>query len=408
MKRTRLLLAGLIACLGFHTAIAHDQDEIRAMTRNLYVGANIFRILAPVNSELEFVLLAGDIVDTMLQSNFRERAELIADEIKRTKPHVVGLQEVTRLTGMQLSDDPRMFPDVDFLTILESELAARGLNYVVPGGAISSNANVFIPALVPVAPGGRALFLINLLDRDVILVRGDIAFDHADSGNYFNNAVIMVGGGPIEFTRGWGSVDIDFGGQSYRFLNTHLEVNTSPEAATIQAVQALELLQVTVDLFAGGTPVGPSILAVLEATFGPLPLVLAGDFNSDPDGPCIHFLCGAGIGTPYQMLSAGFLNAWVLRKGKPKDDGNTCCFSETLDDPDTLALLERLDHIWMSGLNLKKVKVKLVGNKKRTDDGMFPSDHLGVFAELSLDDDSEDDSDDSDDDSDDSDDDSDD
>ena len=98
MKRTRLLLAGLIACLGFHTAIAHDQDEIRAMTRNLYIGANTFRILAPVGSELEFLLLAGDIVDTMVQSNFQERAKLIADEIKKTKPHVVGLQEVTRLS----------------------------------------------------------------------------------------------------------------------------------------------------------------------------------------------------------------------------------------------------------------------------------------------------------------------
>ncbi len=56
-------------------------------------------------------------------------------------------------------------------------------------------------------------------------------------------------------------------------------------------------------------------------------------------------------------------------------------------------MLERLDHVWMSGLNLEKVKVKLVGDKKRTDDGLFPSDHLGVFAKLSLDDDSEDDSD---------------
>ena len=401
MKRTRLLLAGFIACLGFQTAIAHDQEEIRAMTRNLYIGADTFRILAPVSSELEFLLLTGDIVDTALQSKFQDRAKLIANEIKKTKPHVVGLQEVTRLTGIPLSADPTLFPDIDFLAVLEAELAARGLNYVVPGGAIASNADVFIPALVPVAPGVRLPFLINLLDRDVILVRGDVAFSNADSGNYFNNAVIMVGGGAIEFIRGWGSVDIDFGGQSYRFLNTHLEVNTSVGAATIQAVQALELLQVTLDLGTGGTPVGLSILEVLAATFGPLPLVLAGDFNSDPNGPCIHLLCGLGIGTPYEMLSAGFLNAWALRKDQHHDeDGNTCCFSETLDDPDTLALQERLDHIWMSGLNLEKVKVKLVGDKKRTDDGLFPSDHLGVFARLSLDDDSEDDSEDDSDDSD--------
>ncbi|MCZ6499541.1 MAG: hypothetical protein O6844_03515, partial [Gammaproteobacteria bacterium] len=158
MKRTKLLLAGLIACLGFQTALADDATNVRVMTRNLYVGANTFRILTPVMSELEFLELAGDIVDTMLQSKFQERAKQIADEIERTDPHVVGLQEVTKLTGKPLSPDPRMFPDVDFLAILEGELAARGLNYVVPSGAISNNADVFLPALVPLGPGGRVFF----------------------------------------------------------------------------------------------------------------------------------------------------------------------------------------------------------------------------------------------------------
>ncbi len=391
MKRTRLLLAGLVACLGFQTALADNATNVRAMTRNLYIGADTFRILTPVMSELEFLELAGDIVDTMLQSQFQERAKLIADEIERTDPHVVGLQEVTKLTGMPLSPDPRMFPDVDFLAILEGELAARGLNYVVPGGAISSNADVFLTPLVPLAPGGRVFFLINLLDRDVILVRGDIAHSNADSGNYFNNAVIMVGGGSIEFTRGWGSVDISLEGHSYRFLNTHLEVSTSVGAATIQAVQAFELLIATLDLDAGGAVVGPPILGVLEGLYGALPLVLAGDFNSAPDADCIHFLCGL-FGTPYQqMLSAAFQDAWTLRtspnkKKNHEKGGNTCCFSETLDDPDSLAIQERIDHIWLSGLNVNRVKMKVIGDNldARTADGLLPSDHLGVYAGISV------------------------
>ena len=203
MKGIKVVFAGFIACLGMQTAFADDATNVRAMTRNLYVGADTFRILQPVGSPTEFAELAGDIVDTMLQSNFQERAKLIADEIARSNPHVVGLQEVSRLTGSPLSADPRMFPDTDFLAILTAELAARGLNYVVPAGAISENADVLIPALVPLAPGGRAFFLVNLLDRDVILVRGDIAHSNADSGNYLVNAVIMVGGGEIEFTRGY-------------------------------------------------------------------------------------------------------------------------------------------------------------------------------------------------------------
>ncbi len=380
MKRTRLLLAGLIACLGFHTAIADDATNVRAMTRNLYVGADTFRILAPVSSDSEFFLLAGDIVDTMLQSKFQERAKLIVDEIARTNPHVVGLQEVSRITGIPLSADPRMFPDIDFLTILEGELAARGLNYVVPGGAISGNANVFIPALVPLAPGDRAFFLINLLDRDVVLVRGDIAFSNADSGNYLVNAVIMVGGGEIEFTRGWGSVDIHFDGHSYRFFNTHLEVS-SGDAAIVQTIQTVELLQ--------GLGGMPGILTQLAIDHGPLSMVLAGDFNSDPAAICTHVFCPApGFGTPYQLLSfAGFQDVWNLRKNKNGETENTCCFSEPLADPDLVALQERIDYIWVSGgIPVKGATARTVGDelKRRTDDGLFPSDHLGVFARMSL------------------------
>lgn len=380
MKRTKLLLAGLIACLSFQTALADDATNVRAMTRNLYVGANLFRILEPVMSEEEFLILAGDIVDTALQSKFQERAKLVADEIERTDPHVVGLQEVSKITGTPFFPGTGVFPDVDFLAILEGELAARGLNYVVPGGAISDNADVLVPALVPVAPGVRIPFVVNLVDRDVVLVRGDIAYSNADSGNYFVNAVITVGGMDLEFTRGWGSVDISLEGHSYRFLNTHLEVNTSEGAATVQAFQTVELL-----LGLGGP--GTGILTQLAINHGPLPMVLTGDFNSAPDGPCIHPFC-ADFGTPYQLLSfAGFQDVWNLRKNKNNETENTCCFEETLDDPDTMGLLQRLDHIWVSGgIPVKGATVKTVGDefKRRTDDGLFPSDHLGVFARMSL------------------------
>ncbi|MCH8896488.1 MAG: hypothetical protein IH927_09545 [Proteobacteria bacterium] len=92
------------------------------------------------------------------------------------------------------------------------------------------------------------------------------------------------------------------------------------------------------------------------------------------------------------MLSLDFADAWTLRtspnkKKNHEKGGKTCCFSETLDDPDTLALQERLDHIWIQGLFPNKVKVNPVGDDldARTADGLFPSDHLGVFVRISLD-----------------------
>jgi len=377
------ILAGVVACLSFQTALADDATNARAMTRNLYVGADLFRILGPG----DLFDNAGDVLDTVLQTQFQERAKFLAEEIERSDPHVIGLQEVSTIYAQSLATGEVIF--LDYLAILQAELAARGLNYVVPGAATSSNFDVTIIANLPVAPGVRIPHFVNLVDRDVVLVRGDIAFSNPDSDNYFHNASVELGAlGFLEFTRGWGSVDIQFEGHSYRFLNTHLEVNTSPDLATIQALQALELLQGVFDP-GSGTFFMPPILEVLAAKYGPAPLVLAGDFNSDPNGLCIHLLCAAGIGTPYQLLAfdAGFQNAWALRKNKNDDGGNTCCFSETLDDIDTIALQERLDHIWVSGgIAVNSVTVKLEGDelKRRTDDGLFPSDHLGVSARMSL------------------------
>jgi endonuclease/exonuclease/phosphatase family metal-dependent hydrolase len=233
----------------------------------------------------------------------------------------------------------------------------------------------------------RIPHFVNLVDRDVILVRGDIAYSNPHADNYFHNAFIDLGAlGSLEFTRGWGSVDISFEGHSYRFLNTHLEVSTSEGAATIQALQTLELLQGVLDPDTG-TFFMPPILGVLAETYGPLPLVLAGDFNSAPDADCAHLLCGLGIGTPYQMLSVGFQDVWNLRKNKNDETENTCCFSEILNDPDLMGLNERIDHIWVSGgIPVKGATVRTVGDelKRRTDGGLFPSDHLGVSARMSL------------------------
>jgi endonuclease/exonuclease/phosphatase family metal-dependent hydrolase len=383
MEKTRLVLAGVVACLSFQTALADNATNVRAMTRNLYIGADTFRILLPGDPFDN----AGDVLAIVLQTQFEERAKLLADEIERSNPHVIGLQEATTIFAQSLATGDIIF--LDYLAILQGELAARGLNYVAPGAATSSNADVLIIANLPVAPGVRIPHVVNLLDRDVILVRGDIAFSNPDAGNYFHNAVIDLGGlGSVEFTRGWGSVDIHFAGHSYRFLNTHLEVSTSAGAATIQALQTLELIQGVLDPGTGMFFM-PPILGVLAATYGPLPLVMAGDFNSAPDADCIHFLCGLGIGTPYQLLAfgAGFQDVWNLRKNKNGESENTCCFSEALGDDDLIALQERIDHIWVSGgIPVNGATVRTVGDelKRRTDDGLFPSDHLGVSARMSL------------------------
>ncbi|MCZ6827753.1 MAG: hypothetical protein O7D88_09665, partial [Gammaproteobacteria bacterium] len=172
MKRTKLLLAGLIACLSFQTALADDDVDISVMTRNVYIGADTFRILGPGHPFDN----AGDVLAIVLQTQFEERAKLLADEIEDRNPDVIGLQEATTIFAQSMATGEIIF--LDYLAILQGELAARGLNYVAPGAATSSNADVLIIANLPVAPGVRIPHLVTLLDRDVILVRGDIAFSN--------------------------------------------------------------------------------------------------------------------------------------------------------------------------------------------------------------------------------------
>ena len=95
-----LLAIGLLLSFGAVTR-ADDQNELRAgplkvVTQNLYVGADIFRIFeAQTPEDIPFVV--AEILGTVFATDFPERAEAIADQIARTEPHLIGLQEVSLL-----------------------------------------------------------------------------------------------------------------------------------------------------------------------------------------------------------------------------------------------------------------------------------------------------------------------
>ena len=63
------------------------------MSRNLYLGADIIT-LATASDRNDFEQKAAALFQTVQQTDFNSRAELIADEIKRNKPDLIGLQEV--------------------------------------------------------------------------------------------------------------------------------------------------------------------------------------------------------------------------------------------------------------------------------------------------------------------------
>jgi endonuclease/exonuclease/phosphatase family metal-dependent hydrolase len=360
----------------------NDVDKIKVMSRNIYLGADIFPVVAiaqnpdPANP-LAVPIAVAEVLQTVHATNFPERAQALADEISRRNPHVIGLQEVSQwFTGPADSlvggTTPASDVVYDFLDILLAAMAERGLDYTV--ATVSDNAEIELPMFTGIDGAGNPTFLdLRLEDRDVVLVRNsnNVSFSNTYSATFQNNLAIPLGGVSVEFTRGFNLIDVNVKGADYRFVNTHLEVGGSEPFKSFQAIQMNELLQ-----------------TITATTLPETPVIMVGDFNSSPDD--LPFESALGIGTlvpPYlQAVGTSYSDIWLSKK-KPKD-GFTCCFAADVSDEDAV-LTSRIDHIFLDAKNreVKKLKAKVIGdsNADMTDiSGLNPSDHAGVFGKIKL------------------------
>lgn len=380
------VLISLTLLLSFSVHADNSAEQIKVMSRNIYLGADIFPVLAAAQNPdpIAVPLAVTEVFQSVHATNFPERAQALADEIERHKPDVIGLQEVstwrTQIPGDFLIGNPTPASDVayDFLDILMAALDARDLNYLV---AVSvDNADLELPMVAGMQADGMTPVFgdLRLTDRDVILVKDSskISFSNTYANNFTVNGITPVGGTNIEFTRGYTLADINVRGTEYRFVNTHLETGGSEPFITLQAVQMHELMQ------------------VIDATTMPsTPVILLGDFNSSPND--LPFTSTSGIPgldslpmvPPYlQAVGSGYADLWL---SKPKArDGFTCCFDAAVADEDAL-LSERIDHIFFNPKDreIKKLKIKRVGqsNADMTDvSGLYPSDHAGLFGKIKL------------------------
>ena len=371
-----------------------DTRKIDVMTANLYLGADIFRIVeaaADTSDPYAIPTAVTQVFGIVQATNFPERAEAIANSIMKRRPHVIGLQEVSWYrTGdfdpTQINAENTVY---DFLETLMNALGARGLDYRVAG--IVTNADVEAPMFV--SPE-YDLADLRLTDRDVILVRGDVDAGPAVTGNYALNASFALGPedpddpeqNKVYFTRGYVMVPVNVMGRSYLFVNSHLETrlnSDSPFGIVYQFAQAAELAG-TVD-FANAT------------YFGNLPVVLVGDLNSDPSDlpvevpPEVQAAAGLPpmLYPPYQVFSgAGYTDTWTLRKGR-RDSGETCCHDEALDNTHE-NFYERIDHVLFRGNNeniaLQRGRSEVINDaaEDKTASGLWQSDHGFVSASLKL------------------------
>jgi endonuclease/exonuclease/phosphatase family metal-dependent hydrolase len=418
MKRILLYLALFIVALGLIAPGAsakwwRQQKTVKVMTRNLYLGADIFPVIQVGLEDPSLIPAAvSRVYHTVLYTNFEARAEAIADEIARKKPHVVGLQEVStyykqtpgdflvvdQILGMVPNPDqtPATEVFIDFYAVLDAALRDRGLRYKA---FTVTNAEVELPMADSDEDGNLIFSDLRLVDHDVILVRRGIPAWEVLADNYEYNLGVDLSLGSVEFTRGFVIVDAIIKGRIFRFVNTHLEVRDDPDsiARFYQSAQMYELLG-TLDYLED------------QPFLGNRPIIMLGDFNSseddvpgeteytDEDGNVIPL----EYIPPYmQAIHAGYLDAWLEQK--TYDEGFTSGFQEWIDDPaDTLDT--RIDLIFLDPayLAIEKVKCKVVGDDpsvmvpnplgdalwppdmipKPSGDFLWPSDHAGVFAKI--------------------------
>jgi endonuclease/exonuclease/phosphatase family metal-dependent hydrolase len=385
LKKFRLILIWFVtACLVFplSSAIAkkggNHKTQVKVMTRNLYLGADIFRVVEAAQNDPDTIpYVVADVFQTVQDTNFYDRAEAIADEVLKTKPHVIGIQEAStyyiQTPGDFFAGNPDQATDVfiSFYTVLNEALEARGLYYVAHEVI---NADIELPMVDLQSQTG--LSDVRLVDQDMILVKKSLESREVAAGNYDTQLELDIGGTPAAFSRGYLVVDVEIKGNEYRFVNTHLEVRSEPGSPfrLAQSAQMFELLTTI-----GGLSVD-----------GPPQVIMVGDFNSSPEdipGEAIDPSDGKlkRYVPPYMLATGyfGYLDSWLLQKRY--DDGYTSGFDEFVSDPNA-ELTTRIDHVFLgpNGYKIEKVKSDVVGDevKDMTPNGLWPSDHAGVVAKI--------------------------
>lgn len=340
---------------GFH------KQAITVMTRNVYVGADVDYVLAAEDPN-EIPVRVAQAFQMLQETNFYERAKALANEVFWTRPHLIGLQEISTIRTQSPSDgfggSPAQDVVYDYLDIFLDALNAKGLNYSVAG--IIQNADVEVPMLVD--PATMLVDDIRLTDYDVVLARNDVQISSVLEANYQYKLTVPIGNVSIDIPRGFIALDATVGSKTYRFVNTHLEPASVPELIPLQLAQAQELI------------------AILQNETKPL--IVVGDFNSE-----------ATSGQTYQlMLSEDYVDSWTRNRIPFNPNGYTAPHDYDLLNPH-VNFDKRIDLIFVKS-NIWRYEKQIIGPVygivvgdeywNRTSSGLWPSDHGGVVSRLRI------------------------
>lgn len=364
-------------------AAAPPGKPVTVMTRNVYLGGDIFRPLRAAQRVIDnggtqqqvvqALAVASDqtrrIVDA---TDFRVRSRLLAEEIADTQPDLVGLQEVALwrsgpalVGGVGVPDATTV--DHDYLALLLDALADRGVHYTAV--EVGDRADVEAPAFATHPFDGTARD-VRMTMRDVILMRTDAGLRVTGSGDeiFAVNLDVTIAGVTMNFDRGYHWVDVRAGAEELRFVNSHFEAFSSD----IALAQAAEV--------AAGTLTDRTTVFVCDCNSDPV------NGTTKPHDTQPHW-------APYRLLTgqAGFTDQWTTwgpHDLPGYDPGDTAGLNERVNEPAPPSLTHRIDLVLTreaDGSGLRVDRGEVVGNESADKDpvsGLWPSDHAGVWLRL--------------------------
>ncbi len=364
---------------------ANATSEITVMTRNIYLGADVGKALALIP---DLPAAAQYMWDQMRKTDFESRSKLLAGEINQYKPDVIGIQEAT-IWRCQKNLWSKATTIYDFVEILLKQLSGEyevaelnGATAYNPGFSISP-----IPYLTKVIDPEvfQRIFsqdsaFCGFETGDTLLVKKQLQSEVINLGNSEYEASYSIVPTLMTIYRGYTWADIKINGTPTRFITTHLESIWDENKIPNSARQAGQLIS--------------------DTSNTKMPLIVMGDFNSDPKDPRKKGVLNPGL-QPVESLNCPpntstcsayklmIENDFIDAGPNSLDPKNfTWGMNAQLSGPDLerksaaqkfgnqFGFTDRLDYVFVKN-NVRVNSAEIIGVKPP-----YASDHAGVVVKI--------------------------
>lgn len=368
------------------------EPQVTVMTRNLYLGSDVgvaMDLIPNLSAAAQFMW------DQVKRTDFNKRAPKLAAEVIAKRPDVVGLQEATIWFCKKnlFSKRTEVF---NFTQQFLAATKAQGTEYVLAkkDGITALNTGYSIAAVPfitmvkdpetfqPLFGQDKAACGFEI--ADALAIRADLADKVLKVGNTEYEQTYTIVPTIMTIYRGYTWADIKIGATPVRFVTTHLESLWDKNKVPNSAIQAQQL--------------------ILDLSKTKNPVVVMGDFNSDPrdprmpanpnpgEQPVASDACPAGTSkcNAYLLMTeAGYTDSgpdpmlpenytWGMNALLTGADPVRLKFAKELGN--TAGYTDRLDYVFVKN----GVSVTSAGLIGATPPNNLNTDHAGIVATLAI------------------------